>query len=197
MGANPTKRAYERWQDENGGEDFLQLFNGQGSALNWIAADGSLNINNGGVNPSGPVVLGSFGGAATASHGVAVEVFHTDFLNQAAALSAQTVYTVPSNRAGFFRVAWLAKVTQAASSSSVLGGGSAFQVTYQDGIDGTTLTTPSTAFSGNAGNVLTTQGSGQVMCYASAGSVVQVNFGYTSSGATPMQYVLHVRIEDM
>ena len=143
------------------------------------------------------VVLGTFGGAPTASHGVPVEVFHTDFIAQQAALSNQLVYTVPASRAGFFRINWMAKVTQVASSTSVLGGGAAFQVTYTDGFDGTSLTTPSTAFTGNSGNALTTQGSGGVLIYAAAGSPINVSFGYTSSGGTPMQYMLHVRIEDM
>ncbi len=185
MGNKPAAQSNQRFQSKNGGEDLLQLIDANGNTIYWIGSDGSLNINNNIGGTGGPVIIGSFGGRSTASHGVAVEVFHTDFLNQAAALSSQTVYTVPADRAGFFRVIWLAKVTQAASSSSALGGGAAFHVTYQDGIDGTTLTTPSTAFSGNAGNVLTTQGSGQVMCYAAAGSAIQVNFGYTSVGGDP------------
>lgn len=197
MGASPTKRAYERQQDENSGDDFFQLIANDGTVLNWTASDGSININNGRTNLSGPVVLGSFGGKSTVSHGVPIEIFHQDFLNQQAAINAQTIYTVPVDRAGFFRVVWLAKVTQAASSSSVLGGGSAFQVIYTDGTDGSIVTTPSTAFTGNSNNNLSTQGSGQVMCYAAAGSLFQINFGYTSGGTTPMQYILHVRIEDM
>jgi len=188
----PQPGAQYTFGPANGGGDILHLENSQNQTVAWFDSNAALNNNN-----SGPVLLASFGGNPTASHGLAAEVFHQDFLNQAAAITSQSVYTVPANRTGFFRVIWLAKVTQVAQNSSVLGGGSAFQVTYTDGTDGTSLTTPSTAFSGNAGNALTTQGSGEVMIYAASGSAIQVNFGYTSSGSPAMQYILHVRIEDL
>ena len=205
MSSTPTKGANLsiRVNPNSPSEDVLQVVpaaltpatpDGRSSIM-WIGDDGALGINNGGgVNP---VVLSSFGGAPTASHGVPVSVFHTDFLNQAAALSGVLLYTVPFNRAGFFRITWLAKVTQTAQNSSVLGGGSAFQITYTDNVDGSVVTTPSTAFTGNSNNTLATQGSGTLNVWAQAGSQILVSFGYTSSGGPAMQYILHARIEDM
>ena len=191
--ALPTKGA--DWSSEAGPtiQDAAHVLDANGNVLLWIDRNGVLNSNN---NPSSPVVLGTFGGVPTVSHGMAIAVCHQDYAAQSAAISNLLYYTVPANRAGFFRVTWSAKVTVPASVSSVLGGGSAFQLTYTDGVDNTVLTSPSTAFSGNGGNVATTQGSGVVNIYAAANSAININFGYTSSG-TPMQYYLHVRLEDM
>lgn len=199
MAITPSKKdPFLKWQLSDFSADFLHMGNGAGTVLTWFDGNGVLQNNNAGqASLTGPVVLGSLGGAPTVSHGVPVSIYHADFVAQAAAISSQNIYTVPAARAGFFRITWLAKVTQVASSMSVLGGGSAFQVTYADGFDGSVVTTPSTAFSGNSGNALTTQGSGVVMAYAASGSNVNINFGYTSGGTTPMQYILHVRIEDM
>jgi hypothetical protein len=196
--ANPTKGA--SWQHEAGPNvsDVLQVLDGHnGDVLFWLDQYGALNNNN---SPTAPVLISTFGGAPTVSHGLAVEIAHQDFANQAAAITNYPYYTVPASRAGFFRVNWLAKITQVAAgggASSILGGTNGMQVTYSDGIDGQQVTAGTIGFAGSEYNTLGTQLSGQILLYAASGSPITFTFGYASTGSTPMQYFLHVRLEDM
>jgi hypothetical protein len=129
-----------------------------------------------------------------------------NLVTQAAAVGPTTIRAVAANQAGMYRVSWSAVVTQAASTSSTLGGATTgFQVTYTDNDTGAAVTTPlaaapaagtNTAYSQtNSQNVVGAQASGVVIVNAKASTNIQYNFGYTSVGATVMQYALHVRIE--
>lgn len=84
-----------------------------------------------------------------------------------------------------------AKVTQAATTSSVLG---PFTFTYTDCGDGTSqvLTIASAA-----GNLTSTQINGTVIACVKPSTTPTFTMGYTSVGATPMQYEMHIRIEDL
>lgn len=127
-----------------------------------------------------------------------------DLTTQAAAITATSLYAVPANGAGVYRACWVATVTRAATTSSTLGGTAGFQLTYTDNDDSVVKTTaaagaPSAgvnqAYSQtNQGNTTATQASGCVTVFAKASTTINYLFGYTSSGATTMQYNLHIRL---
>jgi hypothetical protein len=145
-------------------------------------------------------VLGTFSkynSIATVANGVPAECGLADLTGQTAAKAATTLYAVPAAGAGIYRISWVAKVTTAATTSSVLGGTNGFQVTYTDA-DDSVVVTPLAVPNGVAtGNTTATQLSGVVIVNAKASTNVQYQFDYTSVGVTPMAYSLHVRLEAM
>jgi hypothetical protein len=113
---------------------------------------------------------------------------------QAAAQSAVSILTTTLNTAaGLYEITYAAVVTQAATNSSTLGGANGFQVTYTDNDTGTSVTT--VAGPTNAGNSVGSQINGAIVVNAKTGTAITISFGYTSSGATVMQYALHVSVE--
>lgn len=112
---------------------------------------------------------------------------------QAASIAATTLYPVPAD--GFYQVNWNASVTQAATTSSTLG---PFQVRYTNVPNNVVKTWPS----GNTNNInqantnSTASGviAGSVTVYAKSGTNIQYIMGYTSSGATAMQYELNITV---
>jgi hypothetical protein len=145
-------------------------------------------------------VLGTFSkynSIATVANGVPAEYGLADLTGQTAAKAATTLYAVPAAGAGIYRISWVAKVTTAATTSSVLGGTNGFQVTYTDA-DDSVVVTPLAVPNGVAtGNTTATQLSGVVIVNAKASTNIQYQFDYTSVGVTPMAYSLHVRLEAM
>lgn len=146
-----------------------------------------------------------FNGVATVGGGVPSEVATVDLTTQGAAISATTLYAVPAGGAGIYRISWVATVTRAATTSSTLGGAAGFQILYTDNDDSVVKTSaaagaPSAgvnqAYSQtNQGNTTASQVSGSIIVNAKASTNIQYQFGYTSSGATTMQYNLHIRLE--
>jgi hypothetical protein len=115
-------------------------------------------------------------------------------VTQSAALAGTSVLaSLPVS--GLYQVLWVAKVTQAATTSSVLGGANGFQVIYTDATDSTASVTSPTVSGGPTGNVLTTQWSGVVIINGKISTAVTCNFGYTSVGGTVMQYQIQIKIE--
>ncbi len=115
---------------------------------------------------------------------------------QSAALSATTLYAIPTTFAGLYKISWAAKVTQPSDISSVLGGSGGFQVTYTDKDDSVTLTPLAEPSASGTGNATATQLSGSIIVNAKASTNIQYQFGYTDTHTiTPMQYSLQVRIE--
>ena len=114
---------------------------------------------------------------------------------QAAAITATTLYAVTASNPGVYRVSWDAVVTQAATTSSTLGGANGFQVTYTDADTGVSVTTAASPTS--TGNTVGTTAIGGTLppINVKASTTIQFTFGYTSSGATPMQFALHPRLE--
>ena len=113
-----------------------------------------------------------------------------------AANVAQTnvIYTVPAGRAGMYRIESYVVLTQAATTSSTLP---ALDIKYTDEsgfqqnnqVTGTDTANILSTSSMNAANTA------QAMFYATAGSqIIAYTSGYTSVGATPMQYAVHVRL---
>ena len=98
-----------------------------------------------------------------------------------------------------YRISWVATVTQAATVSSTLGGTNGFQILYTDNDTSVVKTMPGTIVSGvdtNANNSTSTGTiSGCFIANAKASTNIQYQMDYTSSGATPMQYNLHIKLE--
>lgn len=111
---------------------------------------------------------------------------------QTAAIAATTAYTAPAD--GYYAVYYNATVTTAATSSCVLG---PFQVKYTEATDNVVKTFPTSAVNfvsqTNRNNTDAAIG-GMFMVHAKSGSNIQYVMGYTSSGATAMQYNLEVTI---
>ena len=137
---------------------------------------------------------------ATAGNGQSVIRGVHDSTANSAAKTATTLYAVPAANGGTYRVSFVAKVTRAATTSSVLGGTGAFQAIYTDADDSVVVTTGTiTNVSGSTltGNTTQIVYSGTVTLNAKASTNIQFTFGYTSVGATTMQYNLHVRCEQI
>jgi hypothetical protein len=145
----------------------------------------------------------NYNSIATVSDGIPAEYATVDLTAQVAAIAATTLYAVPINGQGMYRVSWVAKVTLPATTSSVLGGANGFQLVYTDNDDSAVVTTP--AWWGGSNNgaaptsaaVNTTQGyiSGCFIVNAKASTNIQYSIGYTSVGGTAMQYNLHIKLE--
>jgi lysophospholipase L1-like esterase len=133
---------------------------------------------------------------------LSTSTFPINLTAQSAALSGQSLGTPGTT--GFFKVEFTAKVTQAATSSSILGGTTGFSLSYTDGNDSTTQTPKCGAFdqtgsaitisSGNTANSTSAMYSGSCVIYASSSAAITYSFGYSSTGATSMQYALNVRV---
>ena len=133
---------------------------------------------------------------------IAVEAATVDLTAQTAAKAATTILTPTVT--GFYRLLVYLKVTTAATTSSTLGGSTGVVITYTDGTDSVAqsnvcaLQTQAGAIAiNNAGNTTATKLSGQMVIWAKAGVAIQYAIGYTSSGATAMQYEAHLIIEAM
>lgn len=143
-----------------------------------------------------------YNAVTTVSGGVPSELATVDLTTQAAAITATTLYAVPAAGAGMYRVSFVAKVTQAATTSCVLGGTNGFQVTYTDNDDSVVVTTPaSVTFNATstslAVNTTQNQYSGSIIVNAKASTNIQYAIDYTSVGGTAMQYNLHIKLESL
>ena len=141
----------------------------------------------------------SYNGVSLVSNGLPSEIAKVDLTAQGAAITATTLYAVPSGGAGMYRVSWVATVTQVATASSVLGGTNGFQIVYTDKDTSVVKTMPGTIVAGvntNSTNSTSTGTiSGSYVIYAKASTNIQYQMDYTSSGATSMQYNLHIKLE--
>ena len=137
--------------------------------------------------------ISTYNAIATVSGGVPAEYATVDLTGQTAAIGATTIYAVPASGAGMYRISYVAKVTAVASTSSVLGGASGFQVRYTDATDSVVVTTAA----GPLSNLNTTQAqvNGVIVVYAKASTNIQYLFDYTSVNAAEMAYNLHVKVE--
>ncbi len=138
------------------------------------------------------------------SAGIVGRVAVADLTTQGTAITSTLLYAVPANGAGVYKACWVATVTRAATTSSTLGGAAGFQLVYTDNDDSVVKTSaaagaPSAgvnqAYSQtNQGNTTATQASGCVTVFAKASTNINYTYGYTSSGATTMQFNLHIRL---
>lgn len=140
-------------------------------------------------------LISKYNNIATVSNGVPSELATVDLTAQSAAITATTLYAIPSTGAGMYRVSWVATVTTAASTSSVLGGTNGFQLKYTDGNDSVVKTSNPTTVTSSAGNTTATSISESFLAYCKASTNLQYLFDYTSVGVTAMQYNLHIKVE--
>lgn len=196
LGTNPAQTGLIRmpnaqpiyWRNGANTADYGAIFLDSNNTL-WLAATA--------VETSAPVYwLNKFlyyNGVATVKAGVPSLVASTALATQAAAQSGTALFTPGAS--GLYRVSFNAKVTQAASGSSALGGAGGFSVTYTDAADSTASTVVVAAGGTNAGNALTSAASGAVIINAKTSVAVTFSYGYTSAGVTPMQYEIQVLVE--
>lgn len=120
-------------------------------------------------------------------------------ITQSAAIAATTVFTTTASGMGVYQISFVAKVTTAASTSSILGGTNGFQVKYTDKDDSVVVTTPVNTYNSDATTLAlnTTQAvySGVVIINAKESTNIQYLMDYTSVGVTAMQYNLYVKVE--
>lgn len=178
-----------------------QLFFACGSSSSiFLSTDGGASA---GIAFSGNIVS-KYKGVSTVSSGIPSEIATVDLTAQAAAINATTLYAVPASAGGLYRVSVYAKVTQAATSSSTLGGSTGLVLTFTDNTDSVAQTVTAqlgtqagTSAINNAGNATTSVLQGEVLIWAKGSTNIQYAFGYTSSGVTVMQYELHLKAEAM
>lgn len=139
---------------------------------------------------------------ATVSNGVPSELATVDLTAQAAAIGATTIYTPAAT--GLFRISVYLQVTRAATTSSILGGATGVVITYNDGAGNVAQTvtmalnsTTGTVVTTAAGNTTTTNLNGDMTINARTGVAIQYAIGYTSVGATTMQYSVSMKVEAM
>jgi hypothetical protein len=140
-------------------------------------------------------IVPTYNGVATVSAGQPAEYATVDLTGQTAAISATTIYAVPAAGAGMYRISWVATITTAATTSSVLGGANGFQVVYTDPADSVVKTSVAGNSITSIANTTATSISGSLIAFCKLSTNLQYSFGYTSVGGTPMAYNLHVKVE--
>ena len=143
-----------------GANRYIEINVGDNSANRPITIAPSVKFGVGTTNPAGLFTVGygsssqfqvvaagtvaQYNNIATVSGGVPAEYATVDLTAQGAAIAATTTYAVPATGAGMYRISFVAKVTQVATTSSTLGGANGFQVLYTDKDDAVVVTTPAT-----------------------------------------------------
>jgi hypothetical protein len=175
----------------------VQVITTSGWAVQGIAGSMSVSGLTGSANTSGLLATTNL---IPATDGPKSPLAGKDFLAQAVAQGTTTLYAVPATGEGQYRLSWNSKVTQAATTSSTLGG---MTVSYTDP-DGTVITQLVTEMA-NGGfvvtggvtnnNLVTILIGVPLLLNCKAGTNITFSFAYASAGATPMQYNLHLRLE--
>lgn len=120
-----------------------------------------------------------------------------DYVGQSANVSSNIMYTTPTNQPGLYRFHCYTVVTQAATTSSTLPACQYFFSDRDTGFSEPPLSVSNTS----SGNFVGQNGTGGALDGANdanvaGGSNISVQTtGYLSSGATPMQYAVHMKIE--
>lgn len=125
-----------------------------------------------------------------------------DLTAQVATITNATLLAAGSVQTGCYRLTGYTKKTLAATTSSTSG---PLTLTFTDGTDSVSLT-PTMAMltsagaiaTSNATNSATVTGSNTILDYtffAKVGVAITYTFTYASSGATAMQFELHLRLE--
>jgi hypothetical protein len=137
-------------------------------------------------------VITKYNGLATAAMGVPPILASYNTLGQSANIGATTIYAVPADGAGMYRVFAYAVVTQAATTSSTLPN---LGILWTDS-DTSVALSSSNVTPTNAANALGAFGNGDIVINAKGGTTIQFQTSnYASAGATSMQYVVRLRLE--
>lgn len=167
---------------------------GGGSSINAYQNSAVLSYTNG-WEWAGTMV--KYNNITCAGNGIASTYALSSLVTQSAAIAFTTVYAVPSNGNGMYRISFMATITRAASTSSSLGGaGAGFQIRFTDHNDSVVKTSTAglTEFI-SAANTTGTTVSGCLYAFSAQSTNIQFSFGYTSVGVTTMQYDLTVTVE--
>jgi hypothetical protein len=140
--------------------------------------------------------ISSYNGISTVANGVPVIVAKADRTAQQANISPTAVYTVPAGGAGMYRMSCYIVITQTATTSSALPQCIVGYIENDSNTSETVWFTPSTN-TNTLGQVnIWASSPGLAIFNAKAGTSIQYSTGsYASSGATPMQYAVHIKLE--
>jgi len=211
MSATPAGKSRIYIIGEDPSVDCIQILDKNGVPIVWMDSNGVVNFGN--ANVGGIVAPGfildsdgkftEYNGLPLVNSGVPSQVAAFDALNQGAAISNQPLYTPtvtdPTGAGEFYAAFFEAKVVQIASGgvspSSMLGGTSGITYGFTAG-DGHAVSSIPAVLNGNVNHndLTTTLASGLFTMYAAPGSPTTINFGYSSTGTTPMLYNLHIRL---
>lgn len=136
--------------------------------------------------------LTSYNAISTVGNGVPSLVATVDLTAQGANIGATTLYSVPASGAGLYRVTLYISITRAATTSSTMP---STAITYTDAESSAIHTTTTTATA--AGNSITASfAQSSYILYAKASTNIQYTLAsFATSGATSMQFNLHVKCE--
>jgi len=135
----------------------------------------------------------NYNSVATINNGIPSEVAAVNLTLQSAAIAATTIYTNGVTDC-YYLIYWNATRTRIATTSSALGG---FQIQYTNASDNVVKLFPSAAvtnITANAINTTATAIGGSFTIKSKASTAIQYIMGYTSVGATTMQYDLQITI---
>lgn len=141
--------------------------------------------------------INTYDNYTTRAPGVVPIIFEKEGDLKSAAVASTFLFTDPNQSYGFYRICGYLNEERAGSTSSTLGGANlGMQVSFRNYDTGATSTTPA-AISGatNAGNTVGSVASSCVLIHQIQGNGVYFTIGYTSSGATTMQYSYHIIVE--
>lgn len=133
----------------------------------------------------------------TVANGVPAEYAASNLTTQGAAIGTTTLYAVPASGAGLYRISFVASITRAATTSSVLGGANGFRIGYTDADDSVAKASVAGNTATSAANTTATSISGVLIANCKASTNLTFQFDYTSVGVTSMQYNLHVIAEKL
>ena len=140
---------------------------------------------------------------------VTAAVAGTDYVKSVATVDATgnsaavagTLFTPTTS--GSYEIDIILQVTRAATSSSILGGTTSVIIGYTEPDGSVAQTVVAPLFSqagliinpsaGNTGNLTTTSSNGIAVIRAKSGVAVTYSIGYSSTGATTMQYSVHLK----
>lgn len=170
------------------------------SAVITDAVGNTINLGNASgafaAAPQSIVLTDAVGNTLNVGPGV-VAVF--DATAQQANIADTLLYAVPASAAGMYRVSFYIEVTRAATTSSTLPN---LLLSWTPKDSGVAQTDKAFTFSntantaGTAGAPNTSSGGFSTTLTAKASTNINVGTAnYASSGATPMQYAVHVKLE--
>lgn len=139
-------------------------------------------------------------GVTTVAGGVPALVAKADLTAQAANIGVTTLYAVPASGAGMYRLSAYLVITQAATVSSTMP---QVQAIWTDNDSAAaapassfTLTNTTNTLGAGSASTVAAQNAGSIIINAKASTNIQFSTtGYASSGATPMQYAIHIKLE--
>lgn len=139
-------------------------------------------------------LISSYRGVSTVSGGVPSILASSVQTGKTAAITATTIYVVPASKNGMYKVSFVASITTAASTSSVLGGTNGFQIKYTDQNDSVVKTSPA-GLQVSSVNTTATTISGVFIANCKASTNLQYLMDYTSVGVTGMAFNINIKVE--